>query len=156
MSKTPAANAVDLIIDDLADRKGLGGEWSQIDAATIIDIKTSWIAAIQSAYSAALPPDTEGEAQPVAWRWKHQGAPPYRYEYGAEKPTGQSIHLFDVQPLFASPRPAVSEAVHNLLTKLWFVAGKLDPAPREDIASIIVALRAALASPPPSSPEGGL
>jgi hypothetical protein len=41
-------------------------------------------------------------AHPIAWRWKPRGAPPYRYEYGAEKPTGPSVHLFDVQPLFAA------------------------------------------------------
>jgi hypothetical protein len=40
----------------------------------------------------------------------------------------------------------VETATDDLLTKLWFIAGKLDPAVREDIASIIVALRAALST----------
>jgi hypothetical protein len=61
---TPAAIAVDLIIEDLSDRKGLGDEWSQIDAATIIDIKTAWIGAIQSAYLAAPSP-----LQSITLKW---------------------------------------------------------------------------------------
>jgi hypothetical protein len=48
---TPAAIAVDLIVDDLTNRKGLRHEWDNIDEDIIVEIKTAWIGAVQSAYA---------------------------------------------------------------------------------------------------------
>lgn len=39
---------------------------------------------------------------PVAWRWRHKGR--IDWQYGEDKPDGPSIHLFDVEPLYAGPR----------------------------------------------------
>lgn len=52
---TPAAIAVDLIVADLTDRRGLRHEWENINDRTIAEIKTAWIAAVQAAYAAASP-----------------------------------------------------------------------------------------------------
>lgn len=41
---------------------------------------------------------------PVAWRMRHGGRGPWTY--ADEKPAGPSVHLFEVQPLYAEPHLA--------------------------------------------------
>lgn len=138
---------------DSADRaKQLGDVISSY--LEIIHTKQDRIDALEAPL---VPPDTEGEAQPFMYAVidKKTGKPVFdEYCVAPEAdqlndywPEDEVVPVY-LHPPVTSPRPAVSEATHDLLTKLWFVAGKLDPAPREDIASIIVALRAALASVP--------
>ncbi|TPM39331.1 hypothetical protein FJ951_26850 [Mesorhizobium sp. B2-2-3] len=59
---------------------------------------------------------------------------------------GDDAYTAAIAAYLAALSPCLDGAgAEGLLTKLWFIAGKLDPAVREDIASIIVALRASLA-----------
>lgn len=50
-------------------------------------------------------------AEPVAWRLRHNSSS--RWEYRDEQPNGPSVHLFDVEPLYASP--PVSDASRETL-----------------------------------------
>ncbi len=43
MNKEQARKAIDLIIEDLVDRKGLGDEWDRIDGTTQNEIIAQWV-----------------------------------------------------------------------------------------------------------------
>jgi hypothetical protein len=47
--------------------------------------------------------------EPVAWRWRHSSS--RKWDYAEEKPEGPSIHLFEVEPLYATPSPAALDPV---------------------------------------------
>jgi hypothetical protein len=43
---------------------------------------------------------------PFSWCWRHRGSNALGWQWSLEKPTGPSIHLFEVQPLYTRPSPA--------------------------------------------------
>ena len=50
MTSKMAKKAVNAIIYDLSDRKGLGDEWDQIDSDTLKEIKDEWAKMIDHAF----------------------------------------------------------------------------------------------------------
>jgi predicted component of type VI protein secretion system len=48
--KEKAQKAVDLIIDDLSDRRGLKHEWHQIDPEIQAEIKEEWVGLLLSVF----------------------------------------------------------------------------------------------------------
>ncbi len=65
------------------------------------------ILALRTPPAVASPAERE---VPIAWRWRHKGHG--EWQHAELKPTGPSIHLFDVEPLFARS-PSVSGAEWN-------------------------------------------
>lgn len=47
MPRTPAELAVDAIIEDLSDRRGLRQEWEQIDRDIRKEIRAEWIKLVE-------------------------------------------------------------------------------------------------------------
>lgn len=108
------------------------------------------VSAFVRAALVATPPAATSE--PVAWEYEWfdeseflPGPGHWTPVVSKSIPDASDTNVRNIRPLaYASPAP--TSAVDGLLTKLWFIAGKLEPERREDIASIIVALRAALKS----------
>jgi hypothetical protein len=42
MTRQSVRDAVDMIIEDIQSRSGLGNEWNEIDAATLLEIRQAW------------------------------------------------------------------------------------------------------------------
>ena len=69
------------------------------------------LATILRAQSAALAP----QGEPVAWHYRHSST--FRWTYTDEKPKGPSIHLFEVEPLYAAPAPQTQDI--DRLASIW-------------------------------------
>lgn len=54
-NRQKAARAVDAIITDLSDRRGLRHEWDQIDDDIKREIRHAWIAAVIEAFAVEKP-----------------------------------------------------------------------------------------------------
>lgn len=77
-----------------------------LDLADDLDRVDDWdTKVLRSRAAEALRRCATESAEPVAWRYRHSSWS--KWEYDEEKPEGPSIHLFEVEPLYAAPQPAV-------------------------------------------------
>jgi hypothetical protein len=94
MTKPAETDATqEYVLRAMANNYADGNSWDHLDRETCIK------AADEIKMLRALPqPSSTGNADPVAWRWRHGfGRGPW--SYGEEKPVGPSVHLFEVEAL---------------------------------------------------------
>lgn len=94
---------------DVAEVTCRVGRWlsAALDDSQVCEEMKADIRAWMDAGQPNVQPVPQVAVEPVAWRWRHGTLP---WTYALDRPTGPSIHLFQVQPLYASPQPVAQGA----------------------------------------------